>query len=150
MNSSSRIFLTGSYFVVELVAGVWLDSLSLQADAFHMASDIMGLLIALFAENAKVAKKTKLATYGFARADAVGSLINTTFLLSTCFTITIDALARFREVEELGKRMEDSGIPLLIVACIGLGINIIGLLCFGEQMHVLPRSIMKCSFLSNT
>ena len=136
INSYSRIFLTGSYFVVELVAGVWLDSLSLQADAFHMASDIMGLLIALFAENAKVAKKTKLATYGFARADAVGSLINTTFLLSTCFTITIDALARFREVEELGKRMEDSGIPLLIVACIGLGINIIGLLCFGDQMHV--------------
>ncbi len=123
--------------MVELVAGVWLDSLSLQADAFHMASDIMGLLIALYAENAKVSKKTKLATYGFVRADAVGSLINTTFLLSTCFTISIDALARFREVEELGKRMEDSGIPLLIVACIGLGINIIGLLCFGDQMHVL-------------
>jgi Co/Zn/Cd efflux system component len=59
MNSSSRIFLTGSYFVVELVAGVWLDSLSLQADAFHMASDIMGMLIALFAENEKVDKKTK-------------------------------------------------------------------------------------------
>jgi cation diffusion facilitator family transporter len=136
-NSHSRIFLTGSYFVVELVAGVWLDSLSLQADAFHMASDIMGLLIALYAENAKVSKKTKLATYGFVRADAVGSLINTTFLLSTCFTISIDALARFREVEELGKRMEESGIPLLIVACIGLGINIIGLLCFGDQMHVL-------------
>ena len=133
-----RIALTGIYFVVELVAGVWLDSLSLQADAFHMASDIMGLLIALFAENVKGAKKTKLATYGYVRADAVGSLINTTFLLSTCFTIAIDALARFREVDELAKRMEDSGIPLLIVASIGLGINIIGLLCFGDQMHVVP------------
>lgn len=132
-----RIALTGLYFVVELVAGVWLDSLSLQADAFHMASDIMGLLIALFAENVKGAKKTKLATYGYVRADAVGSLINTTFLLSTCFTIAIDALARFREVDELAKRMEDSGIPLLIVASIGLGINIIGLLCFGDQMHVM-------------
>jgi Co/Zn/Cd efflux system component len=132
-----RIFLTGTYFVVELVAGIWLDSLSLQADAFHMASDIMGLLIALYAEKAKGSKKTKLATYGMVRADAVGSLINTTFLLSTCFTISIDALARFREVEELEKRMSDSGIPLLIVACIGLGINIIGLLCFGDQMHVL-------------
>jgi cation diffusion facilitator family transporter len=141
-DSDFRIFLTGSYFIVELVAGVWLDSLSLQADAFHMASDIMGLLIALYAENAKVSKKTKLATYGFVRADAVGSLINTTFLLSTCFTITIDALARFREVEELGKRMEDSGIPLLIVASIGLGINIIGLLCFGDQM--LQRSMGQC------
>ena len=84
-----RVVLTGLYFVVELVAGVWLDSLSLQADAFHMASDIMGLLIALYAEKAKGSRKTKLATYGFVRADAVGSLINTTFLLSTCFTITI-------------------------------------------------------------
>jgi Co/Zn/Cd efflux system component len=104
-----------------------------------MASDIMGLLIALFAENVKGAKKTKLATYGYVRADAVGSLINTTFLLSTCFTIAIDALARFREVDELAKRMEDSGIPLLIVASIGLGINIIGLLCFGDQMHVMSQ-----------
>jgi hypothetical protein len=26
----------------------------------------------------------------------------------------------------------------LIVACAGLGINIIGLLCFGDQMHVPP------------
>ena len=143
-NSYRRILLTGTYFVVELVAGVWLDSLSLQADAFHMASDIMGLLIALYAEKAKGSKKTKLATYGMVRADAVGSLINTTFLLSTCFTISIDALARFREVEEMGKRMADSGIPLLIVACIGLGINIIGLLCFGDQMHVMFPSSHAC------
>ena len=148
-NTEIRIFLTGTYFVVELVAGVWLDSLSLQADAFHMASDIMGLLIALYAEKAKGSKKTKLATYGMVRADAVGSLINTTFLLSTCFTISIDALARFREIEELGKRMSDSGIPLLIVACIGLGINIIGLLCFGDQMHVLLPLHRQCFLRCN-
>jgi cation diffusion facilitator family transporter len=138
----NRIFLTSLYFVVELVAGVWLDSLSLQADAFHMASDIMGLFIALYAENAKGANRTTLATYGFVRADAVGSLINTTFLLSTCFTIAIDALSRFREVDELERRMANTGIPLLIVASVGLGINVIGLLFFGDQMHVLIEIIV--------
>ena len=37
-------FLTGGYFLVELIYGMIIGSLALQADAFHMASDLIALV----------------------------------------------------------------------------------------------------------
>lgn len=45
----SMMCLTGTFMIVELAVGVIIGSLALQADAFHMASDLLALLVGFYA-----------------------------------------------------------------------------------------------------
>ncbi|CAF0987085.1 unnamed protein product, partial [Didymodactylos carnosus] len=116
--------LTFSYFIVELVVGNITNSVALVADAFHMLSDVLSLLIALFA--VRVSKRrSDINTYGWVRAEVVGANVNTVFLLALCLTIVLDSVKRYIAPESIVKVD-----LLLIVGSVGLGINIIGLFLF--------------------
>ena len=130
----AMMFLTGGYFLVELIVGYIIQSLSLQADAYHMLSDIIALAIGFAASVMSVLPSTKRFTFGFVNMEVVGALINATFLLSTCLQITLEAAARFapEELNEVAATLGEEGELLLIVACIGLAINIAGLFIFGH------------------
>ena len=116
--------LTCIYFVVELVVGNITKSVALVADAFHMLSDVISLIIGITA--VRFAKRrSNVNTYGWVRAEIVGANINTVFLLGLCLTIILDAIKRFIEPEPI----ENVNL-LIVVGCVGLGINIIGLVLF--------------------
>ncbi|CAF1091014.1 unnamed protein product [Rotaria magnacalcarata] len=120
----SMLSLTFMYFIVELVVGEITNSVALVADAFHMLSDVISLVIAIVA--VRIAKRrSDINTYGWVRAEVVGANINTVFLLALCLTIVFDAIKRFIQPEPI----ENVNL-LLIVGSIGLGINIIGLFLF--------------------
>ena len=73
-------------------------------------------------------RKSDSNTFGFARAEVVGALVNAVFLLALCFSITVQALKRFTKPEPINDpRM------ILIVGGVGLLINIIGLVIFGHS-----------------
>ena len=116
--------LTLSYFVVELVVGNITKSVALVADAFHMLSDVISLVIGIVAVRFSK-RQSAVNTYGWVRAEVVGANINTVFLLALCLTIIFDAIRRFVDPEPI----ENVNL-LLIVGSIGLGINIIGLFLF--------------------
>lgn len=118
------VSLTFTYFVVELIVGNLTKSVALVADAFHMLSDVISLVIGIIAVRI-VKRRSNTNTYGWVRAEVVGANINTVFLLALCLTIVFDAIKRFVEPEPI----ENVNL-LLIVGSIGLGINIIGLLLF--------------------
>jgi len=121
--------LTSSFFFVELIVGHVTKSNALVADAFHMLSDIISLVIGLIA--VRMSKKTSPRnTFGWVRAEVLGSLINAVFLLALCFSIIIEAINRFVEPQQLEKIN-----LMLIVGAIGLIINLIGLLIFGLHSH---------------
>ena len=118
------LVLTFSFFVVEIVVGNMTNSLALVADAFHMLSDMISLLIGLVA--VRIAKRSSsINTYGWVRAEVVGANTNTVFLLALCLTIVFDTIKRMISPEPIVNVN-----LLLIVGCIGLGINIIGLMLF--------------------
>ena len=120
----AMLSLTLSYFVVELVVGNITKSVALIADAFHMLSDVISLIIGIVA--VRFAKRRSTTnTYGWVRAEVVGANINTVFLLALCLTIIFDVIKRFIEPEPI-----ENVTLLLIVGSIGLGINIIGLFLF--------------------
>jgi len=120
----SMLSLTFTYFLVELIVGNITNSVALVADAFHMLSDVISLVIAIVA--VRISKRrSDINTYGWVRAEVVGANINTVFLLALCLTIVFDAVKRFITPE----RIEKVDL-LLIVGSIGLGINIIGLFLF--------------------
>ena len=97
-SSSGRILgmlgMTGSFMLVELIVGYITNSMALVADSFHMLSDVIALIIA-FISIRMSPKEWSKNTYGWARAEVVGALINSVFLFALCFSITVEAIQRF-------------------------------------------------------
>jgi zinc transporter 1 len=120
----AMLSLTFTYFVVELIVGNLTKSVALVADAFHMLSDVISLIIGIVAVRI-VKRRSNANTFGWVRAEVVGANINTVFLLALCLTIVFDAIKRFVQPEPI----ENVNL-LLIVGSVGLGINIIGLFLF--------------------
>ena len=69
-------------------------------------------------------------TYGWARAEVLGALINSVFLMALCLTIFEEAIARLVNTEVITNPRS-----VLYVGVFGLGVNIIGLFLFGTHSH---------------
>ena len=142
------MWLTAFFFFVEIVVGYVTNSMALVADSFHMLSDIAALVISFLsikvsgAEGDRTSltlflpsppfqmspKKWSKNTFGWARAEVLGALVNAVFLVAICFSITIEACKRFIEMEPIHEPK-----LLVIVGVIGLLVNVVGLvLLFGE------------------
>lgn len=129
------ISLVGSYFVTELVVGIYIHSLALQTDAFHMLADLMALSIGLTAVYIRNRERDQHYTFGWIRAEVIGGLVNSTFLLSVAFMLFIDSVVRLVELihEPENKTLEENVDLLLYVASGGLLINLIGLALFSQH-----------------
>ena len=69
-----------------------------------------------------------VSTFGWARVEVVGALINAVFLYAQCFSIFLQAVRRFLVIEKI----QDPRM-LLIVGGLGLIINLVGMLIFGHD-----------------
>jgi len=116
--------ITSFYFVVEVVGGILTNSLALLSDAGHMFSDIAALGLSLLAFRMARRPATSKRTYGYHRLEILAALINGLTLWLIVGVIFHEAYHRFlnpQEVQSLG---------MLIVATVGLGVNIaLGLSC---------------------
>jgi zinc transporter 1 len=124
----SMIILTGVFFFAELITGFITRSLALQSDAFHMFSDEASLIIGLIAHKLSKYPPTNLRTFGWARSEVLGGLVNAVFLLAICLTIFFDAIIRFIEVETI-----QNPVLFLIVGTLGLIVNLIGIFLFRDN-----------------
>jgi len=121
--------MTGSFMLVELIVGNWTNSMALVADSFHMLSDVIALIVAYVSVRISP-KKWHKNTFGWARAEVVGALVNSVFLFALCFSISVEAIKRFLVIEQI----EDPQL-IMIVGGVGLAINLIGMLLFGDVGH---------------
>jgi cobalt-zinc-cadmium efflux system protein len=107
--------------LIEL-GGAWLSgSLALLADAGHMTSDAIGLVVALVASTIAARPATDRHTFGFRRVEVLGALVNGALLSVVAITAGIEAIRRLM-VPEIG---HVDGLPLLIVAAVGLAANLV-------------------------
>lgn len=92
-----RVALAITLFVmvVEIVGGVLADSLALIADAAHMATDALGLGMALLAIHFANRPPSDRRTFGFARAEILAALANCLLLLGVGGYVLYEAIERF-------------------------------------------------------
>jgi zinc transporter 1 len=130
------IAAVGVFFIIELVVGIVANSITLQADAYHMLSDLLALIIGGFALHISD-KKNDRYTYGYVRAEIVAGLVNSVFLLSISFTMTIEIIEKLTELAQNTSNIQlsENIDTVLIVAVIGLIINVIGLGMFSHSHH---------------
>ncbi len=68
--------LTASFLIAEVVGGLLTNSLALLSDAAHMMTDVIALAISLFAVRLSRRPPDAKRTYGYARMEAIGAMIN--------------------------------------------------------------------------
>lgn len=124
MKRDERLLLIGlsllsAFFVGELVAAFLANSLTLLADAGHMATDVLALAVAVVA--ARLAQRPAEGhwTFGLARAEVLSAAFNGVTLLVVGVIILIEAVRR------LINPVDVHGWTMVIVAAIGLAVNVI-------------------------
>lgn len=117
--------LIGGFFGVEAVAGVLTGSLALLSDAGHMLTDVVGLGMALAAiqlatGSARRNDSTHTGhTFGLYRLEILAAFVNAMLLFAVAIWVTIEAIRRLFDEPEV------TGMPMLIVATVGLLVNLI-------------------------
>lgn len=114
--------LTLTYLTAEVIGGIITKSLALLADAGHMLTDVGGLALALFAINITQRSASERRTYGYYRAEILAALANAIVLIFISLYILYEAWQRFKSPPEVSSK------TMLIVAAIGLVVNIAGML----------------------
>ncbi|MES2175477.1 cation diffusion facilitator family transporter [Novosphingobium panipatense] len=111
---------TAGYAAVQAVGGWLSGSLALIADSGHMVSDAAALLLALIAYRVARRPVDGTRTYGFHRVRVLAALANGATLLLLVAWITWEAIQRINQPVEV------MAGPMLIVATIGLFVNLMG------------------------
>ena len=119
------LLLTSSYLSIEVFAGILTNSLALISDAGHMLTDAAGVGFSLFAITFASKKAlTPQKTYGFYRLEILAALVNSLIILLLSFYIIYEAYLRLVVV---GQQKEIQGTTVLIVAIVGLIVNLVGM-----------------------
>jgi cobalt-zinc-cadmium efflux system protein len=116
------LVVIGGYMVVELVVGLWSDSLALVSDAGHMLSDMLALSVAIVGVVMRGRPRTAVATFGHARVAVLGGFVNGALALAVSAIIVKEAVERFSAPPDV------VGLPVLITAALGLIVNVGGAL----------------------
>ena len=116
------LIFTAGYAIVQAVGGWFSGSLALIANAGHMVSDSAALLLALIAYRIARRAADATRTYGFHRVRVLAALANGATLLLLVAWIAWEA------VQRVNAPVQILAGPMLIVAVIGLGVNVAGAL----------------------
>ena len=112
------------YVVVELIAGLYYNSLSLISDAGHNLSDVAALSLALLAFRLAKAEATDKFTYGYRKSTILVSLINSVVLFVAIGGIIWETFSRINHTVII------QGKAVAIVAGIGIVVNTVSALLF--------------------
>jgi cobalt-zinc-cadmium efflux system protein len=120
-------FLIVGFLVVQVVVGITTGSLALLSDAGHMATDALGLGMALAAIHAASTSRTNpQRTFGLYRLEILAALANAVLLFGVAAYVLYEAAVR------LGEDREIASLPVLIVGVLGLAVNIVAFLLLRE------------------
>ncbi|KAJ3364378.1 hypothetical protein GGF32_001902 [Allomyces javanicus] len=115
-----------SFFLVELIGGIWSNSLAILSDSFHLLSDFSGFLISLFSLYLAQRKATKRHSFGFHRAEILGALMSVLIIWVVTGVLVMEAVDRVRHPRPI------DGPIMLAVASMGLVVNVILVFALGH------------------
>ncbi len=107
--------------VVELVGAALTGSLALLADAGHVLTDAVGLVLALVAATMATRPAGARTTFGWRRSEVLAASANAVLLMGIVLFVVIEAVQRLQDTTEITPG------PLLVAAGIGLVVNAVSL-----------------------
>lgn len=107
--------------LAEIVGAALTGSLALLADAGHLATDVLGLAVALIATVLAQRPPSSYRTYGLGRAEILAAALNALLLLVVGGVVAAEAVARLAAPPPV------AGGPLLVLGSLGLVGNLAAL-----------------------
>jgi cobalt-zinc-cadmium efflux system protein len=111
------LFLILIFAIVELIGGVWTNSLALLGDAWHMFSDVFALGLAWFASHHSINSKKHAS--GQSHVEVAASIINAILMIIVVIYIIFEAIDRLKNPHNV------TGGYVMLIAFVGLVVNII-------------------------
>src|SRR5207244_8018845 len=85
------LFVTLTYIILLVIAGIRAHSLALLSEAGHNLSDFLALLLSWFAVYLHARPPSSTKTYGYHRAGVLVALVNASSLVAISFLIFYEA-----------------------------------------------------------
>jgi cation diffusion facilitator family transporter len=124
------MWITAAMMVVEIIAGWWFNSMALLADGWHMSSHALAIGLSAFAYAAarRYARDPRFA-FGTWKIEVLGGFASAIFLLG------VAALMVFGSVERIVSPQPIRYQEAIVVAVVGLAVNILCALILGNAHH---------------
>ncbi|MFC7782126.1 cation diffusion facilitator family transporter [Legionella taurinensis] len=121
------LLLTGSFLIAEVIGGIITGSLALISDAAHMLTDVTALIIALIAIRIGKRPADARRTFGYYRFEILAAAFNAGLLFLVALYILFEAYQRLKQPPEI------YSMGMLIIASIGLVINLVSMYLLSED-----------------
>lgn len=109
---------TAAFMVAEIVGGLLTGSLALISDAAHMATDVVGLVIAITAIRIGRRPPDARRSFGYERFEILAAAFNALLLFGVALYILYEAWRRLSEPGQI------DSTAMLVIAVLGLGVNL--------------------------
>lgn len=116
-NIMFAFFLNLSFALLEIVGGIWTNSMAILSDALHDLGDSLALGIAWVLEKVAHKKPDHKYSFGYARFSLLGAMINSLILIIGSIFILVNTIPRIIKPEPVNKT------GMLIFAILGIIIN---------------------------
>lgn len=135
-NLGIAFFLNLGFAVIEIVGGIWTNSVAIISDAVHDFGDAFSIGVSYFLERYSRKKRTVTFTYGYKRFSTLGALINSIVLLVGSIFVFMETIPRLFHPAEVNY----SGMMWLAVA--GLVVNGFAALRLMKGNSISQRAVM--------
>ena len=113
----AALVLNAAFVAVEVLGAIAFSSLALLADAAHMGTDVVALVLALVAAGVARRPASKRHSYGLGRTEVLAALVNGALLVGVTIWVAVEAVRR------LGDPQPVEGLGLTLVGVGGLAVN---------------------------
>ncbi|ORZ16051.1 cation efflux protein [Lobosporangium transversale] len=120
------LLLNLSFMFVQMLYGVWTNSLGLISDSIHMFFDCLALGVGLFASVMSKWNANRTFSYGYSRIETLSGFSNGIFLSLISIFIIIEAIERLVHPPEMNTHR------LLLISFMGFVVNMIGIFAFNH------------------
>jgi zinc transporter 2 len=119
-------FVSVFFIIAQCTGGYLANSIAIFADTVHLTSDMVGFGMSILALNLSQREASVGLTFGWHRAEIIGTIFSVTFLVSLTIWLLVEAIDRVKNPQNI------DGEIMLITAVCGLFFNLI-------QMSILHQ-----------
>eukprot|EP01066_Platyproteum_vivax_P014428 Platyproteum_vivax@DN6459_c0_g1_i2.p1 len=117
------------FMIIEVVGGLWADSLAIMTDAAHLFSDLSSFAISLFALWISKRSGSQSHSFGYYRAEILGAMSSVLMIWILTVVLCYKAAMRLIRPEPI------NGPVMLVTAVFGLFANVMMMSVLGLHSH---------------
>jgi len=115
----TAVYCAVFFMLVEIVGGVFANSLAIITDAAHMLSDVGGFIVSLVALQLSARGASGQYTYGYKQAEVLGALLSVAIVWALTAILLWEAVPRFQQPENI-----DAPV-MFTISVVGFIVNLI-------------------------